>query len=311
MSPSAGSARKGRSSPRDFDIPIMMPFRGPRVYAMRELDLDRGDGRTLHAYDTNPGDSDRLPVFWLHGTPNIGSPPEPLFDAADRLGIRWVSYDRPGYGGSPPRPGRDFASGAGDVAAVADALSLDRFAVLGHSSGGPHALACGALLPDRVRAVVSVSGLAPYGADGLDWFGGMAPAGVASLEAALAGREAKQRYEASATDDDPGFVPADHAALEGDWSWFISVVRPALAGGPDGLIDDELANVGPWGFDPAEVQVPTLLMHGALDRMVPCSHSEWLVGRCPTAELRLVPDDGHVSVLRHAPAALEWLRSHS
>jgi pimeloyl-ACP methyl ester carboxylesterase len=100
-----------------------------------ETDLKLGDGRTLHAYDTGADDADgRLAVFWHHGSPNIGAPPEPLFSAADRLGIRWVSYDRPGYGGSTPRPDRNVASAAGDACAVADALSIERFAVMGPSA---------------------------------------------------------------------------------------------------------------------------------------------------------------------------------
>src|ERR671910_2718554 len=101
-----------------------------------ETDLELGDGRTLHVYDTGTDDADgRLAVFWHHGTPNIGAPPEPLFPAAARLGIRWVAYDRPGYGGSTPRPGRDVASAASDAARVADALGVGRFAVMGHSGG--------------------------------------------------------------------------------------------------------------------------------------------------------------------------------
>lgn len=189
-----------------------------------ETDLALPDGRTLHVYDTGSG---TRPVFWHHGTPNIGTPPAPLFPASDPLGIRWLSYDRPGYGGSSPRPGRDIASAAGDVLAIADALGIDRFAVVGHSGGGAHALACGALLPDRVRSVLSISGLAPYGADGLDWFAGMSPAGAASLRAAVAGRAAKEQHEATATEDDPGFIQADLDALSGEWSWFMSVVGPA------------------------------------------------------------------------------------
>ena len=105
-----------------------------------ETDLESDDGRRLHVYDTG-GDGSRT-VFWHHGTPNIGAPPRPLFPAASRLGIRWVSYDRPGYGGSTARPGRDLASAADDAAAVADALGIGRFAVMGHSGGGSHALAC-------------------------------------------------------------------------------------------------------------------------------------------------------------------------
>jgi pimeloyl-ACP methyl ester carboxylesterase len=134
-----------------------------------ETDLELSDGRTLHAYDTGADDAaGRLAVFWHHGTPNIGAPPEPLFSAADRLGIRWVSYDRPGYGGSTPRPDRDVASAAAYISSIADALGIGQFAVMGHSGGGSHALACGALLQERVLGVVVVAGLAPFGAEGLD-----------------------------------------------------------------------------------------------------------------------------------------------
>jgi pimeloyl-ACP methyl ester carboxylesterase len=274
-----------------------------------ETDIELGDGRTLHVYDTVGGDAgDRLAVFWHHGTPNIGAPPEPLFAAAEELGIRWVSYDRPGYGGSTPDPGRTLASAAACVCAVADLLGIDRFALMGHSGGGSHALACGALLEDRVLGVVSAAGLAPYGAEGLDFFAGMAPSGVASLGAAAEGRAAKERHEASDTEYDPEFTPADHAALEGEWSWFADVVGPAVEGGPGGLIDDDLAYVAPWGADPTRAQVPILLLHGGRDRVVPSSHGEWLAHSCPSAELRLYPDDGHISVLNQGAAALEWLR---
>jgi pimeloyl-ACP methyl ester carboxylesterase len=279
---------------------------------VNELDVILDDGRTLHAYDTGePGDG-RLPVVWHHGTSNVGRPPEPLFPAAERLGIRWVSYDRPGYGGSTPRPGRDVASAAADVARVADALGIDRFGVVGHSGGGPHALACGALLPDRVVSVVSGAGLAPYDAKGLEWFAGMAGPAEASLRAAAEGREARQRY---ATSGDKGngslFTSADIGAFAGVWSWVLDVVRPAVAAGPAATIDDDLAYVAPWGFDPALVTAPVLVLHGGEDRMVPSSHGRWLADHCPTAQLRLYPDDGHISVLNAMESALEWLRSRA
>ncbi|TMR92272.1 alpha/beta hydrolase [Nonomuraea basaltis] len=279
---------------------------------MKELDLELPGGPTLHVYDTGTdGATDRLVVFWHHGTPNIGSPPVPLFPASDRLGIRWVSYDRPGYGGSASVPGRDLASAATYAGHVADALGIGRFAVMGHSGGGSHALACAALLPDRVLAAVSVSGLAPYGAEGLDWFAGMSPSGEASLRAAVAGREAKERHEASAEYDPEMFTPADHAAFDGEWSWFGSVVGPALEGGSGGLIDDDLAYVAPWGCDPAQVTAPVLLMHGGRDRVVPSPHGEWLARHCPRAELRLSSDDGHISVLRSSKEGLDWLRANA
>jgi pimeloyl-ACP methyl ester carboxylesterase len=277
-----------------------------------ETDLELNDGRTLHVYDTGADDAvSRLAVFWHHGTPNIGAPPEPLFPAAARLGIRWVSYDRPGYGGSTPYPGRDMASAAACVSSIADALSIDQFAVMGHSGGGPHALACGVLLPERVLGVVSLAGLAPFSAEGLDWFAGMAASGVASLRAAAEGRAAKERYEVSGAEYDPEFTPADTAALRDAWSWLHDVVGPAIEAGPGGLIDDDLAYVAPWGFDPEQVIAPVLLVHGGQDRVVPSSHSEWLARRCPSAELRLCPDDGHISILNSSTAALAWLRDHA
>src|SRR5437762_1013180 len=146
------------------------------------MDLKLSDGRTLHCYDS--GDAGGLTVFWHHGSPNTGAPPEPLFPAAAERGIRWISCDRPGYMASTPRPGRDVASVAADVASVADALGVGEFAVMGHSGGGPHALACAALLPERVLAVAAGSGLAPFGADGLDWFAGLTADGAAEHRAA-------------------------------------------------------------------------------------------------------------------------------
>ncbi|MEV1177207.1 alpha/beta hydrolase [Nonomuraea sp. NPDC049784] len=279
---------------------------------MKEFDLDLGDGRTLHVYDTVREDAPHpLTVFWHHGTPNIGTPPEPLFPVSEQLGIRWVSYDRPGYGGSIPSMGRDLASAAGYVSRVADVLGIDRFAVMGHSGGGSHALACGALLQERVLAVVSVSGLAPYGAEGLDWFAGMYASGQESLRAAVQGRAAKERHEASAEYDPEMFTPADHAALEGDWSWFGSVVGPALEGGQGGPIDDDLAYVNPWGCDPAQITAPTLLMHGDEDRVVPSSHGKWLARHCPSAQIQIFPGHGHISVLHAAAKALDWLHENA
>jgi pimeloyl-ACP methyl ester carboxylesterase len=182
-----------------------------------ETDLKLGDGRTLHVYETGADDAaGRLAVFWHHGTPNIGAPPEPLFAAAEELGIRWVSYDRPGYGGSSPHPGRDVASAAAHVSSIADALGIDRFALMGHSGGGPHALACGALLEQRVLGVVVGAGLAPFGAEGLDFFAGMTPSGAAELRAAAGGRTALEDYLESAEFDPEMFTPEDHVALSGE-----------------------------------------------------------------------------------------------
>ena len=278
-----------------------------------ETDLELSDGRRLHLYDTCAEDAGaRLAVFWHHGTPNTGAPPAPLLPAAARRGLRWVSYDRPGYAGSTPQPGRDVASAAADVAAIADALGIGRFAVMGHSGGGPHALACAALLPDRVLGAVCVpAGLAPFHAEGLDWFAGMAAAGAARLRAAAEGRAALEAHLASAAFDPEEFTPADHAALAGEWAWLAAAAARANEGGPGGMVDDELAYVAPWGFDPGQVRPPVLVVHGGQDRIVPPAHGEWLGRHLPAAELWLRPDDGHISVLRSSAAALDWLREQA
>jgi pimeloyl-ACP methyl ester carboxylesterase len=276
---------------------------------VREGDLELSGGRRLHFHDASSGDGDdRLPVFWHHGTPNIGSPPEPLFAAAAESGMRWVSYDRPGYGGSTRHAGREVASAAADVTSVADALGIRRFAVMGHSAGSPHTLACAALQPERVVGAVCVSGLAPFDADGLDWFAGMHAGAAAELRAATQGAEKLGSYLVSTEFDPELFTPADHAALRGAWSWLGVVAGKGLEHGIGGMVDDDLAYIAPWGFAPDQVTVPVLLLHGGQDRIAPSSHDEWLARHIDSAELWLRPDDGHISVLSSGAAALEWLR---
>ena len=270
-----------------------------------ELDVPLAGGGVLHAYDT--GGSGH-PVIWHHGTPNTGHPPAPLFADAERLGLRFVGYDRPGYGGSTSSPERAVSSAATYAAVVADALGVGQFAVMGHSGGGPHALGCAALLPDRVTAVVTAASLAPYDADGLDYSAGMCASGAAALTSAAAGREVKEAHDAAHGDDyDPEFTDTDLAALEGEWGWFGSVVRAAAASGPAPAIDDDLAYVGPWGFDVGDIAAPVLLLQGGRDRIAPPAHGAWLAARIPGAVLRDYPDDGHLSVITHGADALEWL----
>lgn len=280
-----------------------------------EADIRLPDGRTLHAYDTCAGGSspstpgEPAAVFWHHGSPNVGSPPRPLFAAAEANGLRWVSYDRPGYGGSSPHDGRTAASAAADVAAIADALGIARFAVFGHSGGGQHALACAALLPERVIAAVSVSSQAPFGADGLDWFAGWSPGIAAEYRAAARGRAALEAHWAGTEPEDMGayFTQADIAALGGSWSWLADVAGQAMRQGNEGYLEDTLASVRPWGFQPDAIGVPVLIVHGAKDKMVPPAHGAWLAARCPAAEPRTVQGAGHITVLDRAPQALSWL----
>lgn len=85
----------------------------------------------------------------------------------------------------------------------------------------------------------------------------------------------------------------------------------AIAADHGGHADDELAFVAPWGFSPAQIISPVLIVHGGQDRTVPSSHGEWLARRCPAADLWLQPDDGHISVLNSGVAVLDWLSQHA
>ena len=276
---------------------------GGREVAQRDVELT--DGRTLHVYDTHPGETTRSVVVWHHGTPNVGPPPTPLASVAEQLGVRFLGFDRPGYGGSTVHPDRTVASVVGDVAEVLDRLGVGVAGAMSHSGGGPYALACAALLPDQVERAVVISSPAAYGGPGFDWFAGMAEAGVTQNRAALQGRAALDALP----DDlgDFGFTPGDGSALEGRWAWFLDVVRPAQATGRAGQVDDLLASVRPWGFDLRTIAAPVLLLHGTDDRAVPVAHARWLAGQVPGAWLVERSGDGHITVMDGAAETLAWL----
>ena len=263
------------------------------------------DGRRLVAHDAGgSGASDELTLMWHHGSPQTGALLEPLLVAAAARGIRLVSYARPSYGGSSPKPGCDVASASRDVEQVVDALGVGRFAVMGASGGGPHALACAALLSERVIAAVCLASPAPFTTE-FDWYGGMvAPGG---LKAAEAGREARARYAETEEFDENSFTAADWAALSGTWASLGRDAGQAGAAGPDGLIDDDVAFVTPWGFEPSQISLPVLLIQGGEDRVIPPSHAESLLRTIPSSELWLRPREGHVSVLEACPVAMDWL----
>jgi pimeloyl-ACP methyl ester carboxylesterase len=225
------------------------------------------DGRRLSIQSS--GDPDGRPVFILHGTPGSRLGPHPRSAVLHRLGVQLISFDRPGYGGSDRLAGRRVADAAADVLAIADACGLERFSVVGRSGGGPHALACAALLPERVTKAAVLVGLAPHGADGLDWFDGMTQSNVIEHAAAANGYEdivahtkavagevranpasLITRLQAELPDPDRRVV-ADPAIR----SMLTETYAEALRTSDYGWIDDALAFCLPWGFDPASVTV--------------------------------------------------------
>jgi pimeloyl-ACP methyl ester carboxylesterase len=269
------------------------------------------DGRALAMEDV--GDPAGRVVLVHGGTPNSRHLYGPSVADAAARGLRLISYDRPGYGGSAPQPGRSIADCAGDVRAICAALGIGRLAMWGISGGSAHVLACAALLPDLVAAAASLASLASYGAGGLDWFAGMGPDDVADNRLLLTDPEAarakidKDReglLATSAGDLAQAFEsvlsPADAAVLDGGMAAFLAYfMNEGLVPGSQGWWDDARAHVRPWGFELADISVPVLVLHGRQDKEVPFGHGQWLATHIPGAEARLLDDDGHLTLLAH------------
>jgi pimeloyl-ACP methyl ester carboxylesterase len=266
------------------------------------------DGRDLEVVSAGPAGGRCL--LWHSGTPSsAGIYPPALAEAAKR-GLRWVTCSRPGYAASTVRPGRSVGDVAGDVSAVLDALGFDTFFCAGQSGGGPHALACAALLPDRVLATATLAGVAPWPAEGLDWFAGMGPENLTEFDAAMRGADAltlvleadavhlREVAGADVAASLGGLVSdVDTRALTGDYAEFVAnSFRRAVSTGIGGWRDDDIAFVTPWGFDLAAVTTPVAVWQGGEDRMVPMRHGAWLASHVAGAEQHLLPAEGHLSL---------------
>ncbi|MEN8241962.1 MAG: alpha/beta hydrolase [Chloroflexota bacterium] len=278
------------------------------------------DGRTLAVNEA--GKPDGFPVLELHGTPGSGLLYQPHIEDANSQGIRLIGLDRPGYGGSTPLSGRSVASIAEDIATIAAQLNIDQLAVWGKSGGGPHALACAALLPELVVAAASIASPAPYTTEGLDWFAGMGQDNLDEFGAALDSRAKLEEYIEAETptmlNADPKVLvealssilcPPDVAVFTEKFADFLlSKIRVGISDQRNGWVDDDLAFISPWGFDLGKIDIPVMIMQGEQDQMVPLSHAEWLISHIPTAEAMLLPDDGHLTLsANRIPEVHAWL----
>ncbi len=265
------------------------------------------DGRSLDYTDAG-GDGPVL--LFHHGTPGSQHPMRSMLRAAERLGLRFVTYSRAGYGGSSRHAGRSVADVVPDMTALLDALGAGRCVTAGWSGGGPHTLATGALLPDRVAGVLSIAGVAPYDAEGLDFLAGMGEQNVDEFSAALAGEAtlrppldagAADLRDANAAGVIAGMetllpqVDRDHLTDEFGEDLAANISH-GLATGVDGWLDDDLAFTRPWGFDLGAITVPVAIWQGSEDLMVPFAHGQWLAAHVPGAEAHLVQDEGHLSI---------------
>jgi pimeloyl-ACP methyl ester carboxylesterase len=289
----------------------------PKIPSVREGTVTTPDGRTLGYVER--GLEGGLPVFALHGTPGSRFVQLVDTDLYERYGVRWVGYDRPGYGVSAPNEGRSVADAPADIASIADELGLERFLVVGGSGGAPHALACGALLGDRVIRVGALVTPAPPDSE-IDFFDGLADLNVQEFNAALAGREALeaflQPYVDGIREDVDGVIeqmltelpeidrrraskPENRVIMRQSWT-------ESVRQGSRGWADDDLAFAKPWGFDLGDVAVETRVWQGELDVLTPRPHGEYVASRLPNGEFELLEGGGHF-LDEEWDVVLDWL----
>jgi pimeloyl-ACP methyl ester carboxylesterase len=279
------------------------------------------DGRTLDVAEVGAQDGPVLVAH--HGTPAAGRLYRSEVESAERRGLRLVAYSRPGYASSTPRPERVVADAAGDVSAILDILGVERFATYGWSGGGPHALACAALLAGRCAAAATIAGVAPATAPDLDWLAGMGEGNLAEFAAARDGHERLTQYcradadgimaagpEQLADAFRPHLSGVDLRALTGELAAFLLESTTAgLESGVDGWVDDDFAFLAPWGFDVEAIRVPVLVWQGGQDLMVPTDHARWLRQHVTGAEGGVLQDEGHLTLFADRVGDVhEWLR---
>jgi pimeloyl-ACP methyl ester carboxylesterase len=279
------------------------------------------DGHGLSVEST--GDPDGKPVVLLHGTPGDRHGPRPRGIILYQLGVRLISYDRPGYPGSDRRNKRTVADAADDVKAIADYFGIDRFSVVGRSGGGPHALACAARLKERVICAAALSSLAPYEAKGLEWSLGMADSNVqayrhaeADLGALIATLNEQAGHARNNSDGLlkvlwPELVSHDKEVI-GDIALrrlIAKIHAEALRESADGWIDDVVALSRPWGFELSDITAPVMLWGGTDDVFSPIGHTYWLAEQIEKAEVEVRVETGkaHFGAVEILPKILTWV----
>lgn len=266
------------------------------------------DGRTL-AFAEH-GSAAGAPVVYCHGVPSARVEADLIVNAATAvsLGLRIIVPDRPGMGYSDGKPDRRIVDWPDDVLDLANALRLDSFAVLGSSGGAPYAAACAVRLPNRVRVVGLLGGVAPTDAPGvmaalsaplrmtlrLARFAPTLLRGLFRLQL-----RALRRGRAAASERMSSWAPEpDRTLLQRAEirDGFMACFEEACRQGPGGPVADLALIARPWGFDLADVKVPALLWHGERDRNVPVAAGRYLAGAIPQCRATFYPDDAHLSV---------------
>ena len=269
-------------------------------------EIKKSNNKIIEILD-NEVQSDKAIIFH-HGTPGDASLWQPWLDTAATFGMRAISYSRAGYGRSARNLGRTVFSNNTDISEILDSLKISRFISIGWSGGGPHALAT--TCDYRNLGAICLAGVGEYGAADLNFLEGMGQENHDEFGAALLGEKsmtdwlrefASNLQSVTGTEVLEAFGnligKADKAVLQDGYAdEMAKVMRKGLALGFTGWVDDDLAFVKEWGFKLSEISKPVFLWQGDDDLMVPHAHSLWLEKHIPTAVLRSIPAQGHISI---------------
>lgn len=286
------------------------------------------EGRDLAMQRTVHHLTKSSPVFLLHGSPGCRLGPMPQQLNLYMLGVNLITYDRPGYGRSDRHEGRTVADVASEVAAIADALNIERFGVVGRSGGVAGALGCAALLGDRVTSVTGLVGVAPP-SETFDRYKGMVAGNVDLHQKALQDPEALQAQYAELSKEverNPGWfidsflwdqMPAVDQGVLSDprvRSLQLAAYYEALVPQQGvGWVDDTVAANHDWGYDLSAVQQPTLLWHGEYDQFSPYANSDHMAEQIRAGGNENVMNmvwasRGHFGAFEVLEKALAWQR---
>lgn len=266
------------------------------------------DGRVTEVLTWGRGEAGT--VVFHGGTPGGLVERDAMAAVCGERGLRYVMAGRPGYGETSPRPGRVIADVPEDIAVVLDHLGVETFISVGGSGGGPHVLACAALLPGRCAAAAAMVSPAPIDAEGLDYYAGMGVENAEEWQIAEQGRERIEPWLTSTVaawgeitleafeEQYASTLPeVDRRVLgEGFGDVFLASLRKAVSTGVEGWVEDDLALVAPWGFDLGSITTPVAVWTGKQDAMVSYEHSVWLSRHIPGADLHVYGDHGHLSL---------------
>ena len=274
---------------------------------MRDGSMALADGGTV-SY-TEAGAPDGAPIFYCHGAPGSRLDVAWLHDAFANVGARVVSADRPGIGGSSPSPGRVIADWPRRVEDLADHLGIDRFGVMGLSSGGPYVVACAALLSDRVVGAAVVAGVTDMGwPAGFDDF----PEDDEKTIMQIGDEEAAEKWCAEHYGEDGArffdapmdLSPPDAKVMEDEtlMTGLLPTFAEAFVQGVAGYAQDIIVQGRAWTLDVGSIRCPVDVYHGEQDTFVPISHGRHTAELIAGAKLTTFPEHGHISMITEIPA---------